>query len=90
MYAIKNPADYNADYILANGNKTYICRLNPSMVNRQSNVPIEEQPVWQITCIEKKEVDGKTIMTAKYPDGKSTLYYFKASECELLNYDYQK
>ena len=90
MYAVKNPSDYNADYVLISGNKTYVCRLNPSLVDLNSATPIEQQAVWNITCIEKSVVDGKTVVTTKYPDGKSSLYNFAVTDCETYNYEYQK
>lgn len=90
MYAIKNASDYNADYVLVSGDKTYICRLNPAMVDRNSATPIEQQAVWNIACIEKSVVDGKTVITTKYPDGKSSLYGFAVSDCETYTYEYQK
>ena len=90
MYAIKNPSEYNADYVLVSGNKTYVCRLNPGLVDKTSETPIEQQAVWQITCIEENEIDGKSVITTKYPDGESSLYGFPVTDCETLNYEYQK
>ena len=90
LYAIKNASDYTADYVLENGNKTYLCSLNPNEVDHTSNTPIEDQPVWKIQLIETVTVNGKNITRTKYPNGMSSAYIFAASDCETLTYEYQK
>ena len=90
MYAIKNAADYNADYVLIDGDKTYICRLNPGRVDKLSAEPIENQDAWNISLIEKQTTDDGDVVTTKYPNGESSAYNFRASACKTYEYKYQK
>ena len=90
MYANKEAKDYNADYILIDGDKTYICRLNPGKVDKTSAEPIENQDVWNISLIEKQTTDDGDVVTTKYPNGQSSLYNFRASAVKTYNYEYQK
>lgn len=90
LYAIKESKEYNADYVCIEGNKTYICKMNPDMVNYESNEPVENQPVWNITCIEQTTTENGSIITTKYPNGHSSLYEFRAAACNTYEYQYQK
>lgn len=92
IYAVKEAKEYNADYILEDGNKTYLCSLNPSLVDNESETPVEEQHCWHIALIEqtKDETSGKTTTTTKYPDGHSSLYNYAAAFCDQYTYEFQK
>lgn len=92
MYAIKEAKEYNADCIISLGNKTYIGRLNPSIVDYESQTPIEEQHCWNICLIEETtdEATGMVTTTSKYPDGHSSLYNYAIAFCDQYTYEYQK
>lgn len=91
IYAVKNAAELNADCIIEKEDGTvYVCYLNPTLVNKLSSVPIEQQNAWKIEKITKTTSGDKTYLRTMYPNGQNNLYNFSPANCETYNYEYQK
>lgn len=90
IYAVKESKELNADCIIQTDDMTvYVCYLNPSLVNRASETPIEEQQAWKIERIQTIEEDGVKYTRTTYPNGQSNLYSFCPAHATEYNYQYQ-
>lgn len=95
IYGIEGAHALNADIVINVGTDSYICKLDPTKVDRSADAaPIEEQPVWSIIFynqIQEYDQDGepqKIVLLTKYPNG-STAYNFKVSRYSDYNYQFR-
>lgn len=89
IYGIKGATEIAADLVIEAGSNTFVCNIDPSKRDRTPNaLPIEQQPIWQITKYESVKENGKNITRAKYPDGLNS-YNFAPSNVDNYNYTYR-
>jgi len=53
MYATKNANQYDGDIIIEREGTTYIGRLMPGYSRTASDLPVEQQPIWQVERIDQ-------------------------------------
>lgn len=97
LYGIKGATELSADLVIETGNDTYVCVFNPAKVDRSTgSMPIEQQPIWQITLYRTVEVEPdnsesedetETIVRQQtlYPDGSNAYAY---SPADINNYSF--
>lgn len=79
LYGVKGAAELNADLIIAQGVNTYVCSIDPSKIDRSSDLPYEEQPAWQIMLFrEIADEDGVVKTYTLYPDGSQSFGFAPA------------
>lgn len=99
MYGSKNANQYEGDCILQQGDIIYIGRLVPGYSRTANDLPVEQQPVWQIERISISEEqpaepsnnnEGNTLYYTKrmYPNGNIN-YIFCMSQADTYNYEYR-
>lgn len=67
---------------------SYWCALDRSKVDKNSELPVEQQNCWSIRRITETTGDNVKITEIKYPNG-SRNYVFAAAMCSEYNYDYK-
>ena len=90
IYGAEGAAMLSADIVFNVGANSYVCKLDPTKVDRSpAALPIEMQPVWAITLYENKTTnDGNTRMNTLYPNG-SNAYKFVAAEYKNYQYEFR-
>lgn len=90
IYGAEGASALNADIVYNVGPNSYVCKLDPSKVDRSPGAkPIEQQPVWSITYYETIQINETTTrLTTKYPDGNID-YKFVAEEYASYNYTFR-
>ena len=78
-------ATASADLTIDAGDNIYMCYLDRS-AKLQSGVPVEEQPVWRITLVEKVTVDNTIQYRRKYPNGLQGFFHVAA---QVSSYTYK-
>lgn len=79
-------ATVSADLTIDSGDKIYLCYLDRSATTN-TEVALEDQPVWRIVLI-NRVVDGSmTKYQRKYPNGLQG-FLFVASQAESYTYKY--
>lgn len=90
IYGAEGAAMLSADIVFNVGANTYVCKLDPTKVDRSpSALPVEMQAAWAITFYENITLaDGNSRMNTKYPNG-SNAYKFIAAEYKNYNYEFR-
>lgn len=94
LYGVHEAAALNADVVInvdtENTHDSYICKFDPTKVDRSENaLPLEQQAIWSIIFYQQIQVDETHVkLVTKYPEG-MTDFRFKVSECENYNYTYR-
>ena len=102
MYGTKNANQYEGDCIIEVDNVTYIGRLEPGYSRTSNDLPVKDQPVWQIERItteeqipntnneseQEEEVNPIYITRRQYPNGREA-YEYVMSNYANYNYDYR-
>ena len=90
IYGAEGASVLNADIIFNVGADTYVCKLDPSKVDRTpAALPVDEQPVWSITKYENLVLSETTTrLNTKYPNG-NTSYDYIASKFQEYNYKFR-
>lgn len=90
IYGAEGASILNADIIYNVGADTYVCKLDPTKVDRSTDAaPVEQQPVWSICKYENLVIDEQTTrLNTKYPYG-NTAYAFIATEYNTYNYKFR-
>ena len=91
IYSARDAKELNPDIIYEPGDgKTYLCFLNPALVDWNSEVSIYSQNVWRIVRIEEITDHNEKIIETKYPNGHSQLYGYNINDLTNYNYEFQK
>ena len=87
IYGAEGARALNADIVFNVGPNSYVCKLDPTKVDRSPNaLPVKQQPVWSITFYKTTEYeDGNSMLETLYPNGNNA-YNFVAEEYANYNY----
>lgn len=90
IYGAEGASALNADIVYNVGANSYVCKLDPTKVDRSPNaLPIEQQPVWSVTFYETVQLNETTSrLTTKYPNGNNG-YCFVAENYASYNYTFR-
>ena len=88
IYGAEGASALNADIVFNVGADSYVCKLDPTKVDRSPNaLPVDEQPVWSITFYQTIPMgENASRLNTLYPEG-SNAYCFIAKN--FANYNYQ-
>ncbi len=90
LYAVKNASELNADLVIQTDDLTvYVCYLNPTLLDKRSPVPFEEQNAWKIERIQTTEQNGIKYTRTMYPKGQNNLYGYNPAHAQQYTYEYQ-
>lgn len=90
IYGAEGASALNADIVFNVGANSYVCKLDPTKVDRSPNaLPVDEQPVWAITFYQTTPMgDNGSRLKTLYPQG-SNAYNFVANKFADYNYQFR-
>lgn len=94
MYATKNANQYEGDVVIQEGSTVYVCKLMPGYARTANDLPVTQQPIWQIQRATLREIpandehDTLLITELMYPNGNEA-YQFVMEDFLKYNYDFR-